>query len=116
MRKLGDDLPPAIIVDGVATYPEKMPLPRGVELQVQLLDVSKTPAGEVLAQQVVRSGWKVPIPFALHLPEETSLAGRKLVVTARFVLVHKILFQLKEPRAVSGDDLHQLLALMLDKV
>jgi type III secretion system (T3SS) chaperone YscW len=116
MRKLGDDLAPAIIVEGAATYREKMALPKGVELQVQLLDVSKSPVGEVLAEQVVRSGWRVPIPFALHLPKEPSLAGRKLVVTARLVLAHKVLFQLKEPRAVSGDDLHQLLALTLDNV
>ena len=116
MRQLGDDLPPAITVEGAATYLEKMPLPRGVELQVQLLDVSKSPTGEVLAEQVVRSGWQVPIPFALRVPKETSLADRKLVVTARLVLAHQVLFQLKEPRAVNADDLHQLLALTLDKV
>ena len=116
MRRLGDDLPPAIVVEGAATYLEKMALPRGVELQVQLLDVSKSPTGEVLAEQVVRSGWQVPIPFTLRLPKETSLAGRKLVVTARLVLAHQVLFQLKEPRAVNGDDLNQSLALTLDKV
>jgi uncharacterized lipoprotein YbaY len=115
MRKLGDSLPPAIIFEGAATYLEKMPLAKGVELQVQLLDVSKSPAGEVLAEQVVRSGWKVPIPFALHLPKGTLLAGRKLVVTARFVLAHQVLFQLREPRVVSSDDLHQSLALILDR-
>ena len=116
MRNLGDDLPPAITVEGTATYLEKMPLPRGVELQVHLLDVSKSPTGELLAEQVVRSGWQVPIPFDLRLPKETSLAGRKLVVTARLVLAHEVLFQLKKPRAVNGDDLNQPLALTLDKV
>jgi uncharacterized lipoprotein YbaY len=116
MRNLGDDLPPAITVEGTATYLEKMPLPRGVELQVQLLDVSKSPTGELLAEQVVRSGWQVPIPFDLRLPKETSLAGRKLVVTARLVLAHEVLFQLKKPRAVNRDDLNQPLALTLDKV
>ena len=64
----------------------------------------------------MRSGWQVPIPFALRLPKETSLAGRKLVVTARLVLAHQVLFQLKEPRAVNADDLQQSLALTLDKV
>jgi len=116
MRNLGDDLPPAITVEGTATYLEKMALPRGVELQVQLLDVSKSPTGEVLAEQVVRSGWQVPIPFALRLPKDTSLAGRKLVVTARLVLANRVLFQLKEPRAVNGEDLQQSLALTLSKV
>jgi hypothetical protein len=116
MRRLGDDLPPATIVEGAATYLDKMPLPRGIELQVQLLDISKSAAGERLAEQVVRSGWQVPVAFALRVPKETSLAGRKLVITARFVVGHQVLFQLKEPRAVTGDDLHKLLALTLDKV
>ena len=116
MRRLGDDLPPATIVEGAATYPDKMPLPRGIELQVQLLDISKSAAGERLAEQVVRSGWQVPVAFALRVPKETSLTGRKLVITARFVVGHQVLFQLKEPRAVTGDDLHKFLALTLDKV
>jgi uncharacterized lipoprotein YbaY len=116
MRKLGDDLPPAVIVQGTATYRERMALPRGIELQVQLLDVSKSPAGEVLAEQVVRSGWHVPIPFALHLPRQTPLAGRKLVITARLVLAHRIVFQLKEPSALSGDDLHRSIVLTLAPV
>jgi len=115
MLRLGDDLPPAIIVEGAATYVDKMPLPKGAELQVRLLDVSKS-SGDVLAEQVVRSGWQVPIAFALRLPKETALAGRKLVVTARFVLAHQVLFQLKEPRAVTGDDLHKFLTLTLDKI
>src|SRR5262249_23582755 len=50
MRRLGDELPPALIVEGGATYLEKMPLPKGIELQVQLLDVSKSSAGEILAE------------------------------------------------------------------
>ena len=115
MRRLGDDLPPASVFEGAATYLDKMPLPRGIELQVQLLDVSKSGAGERLAEQVVRSGWQVPVAFALRVPRETSLAGRKLVITARFVVGHQVLFQLKEPRAVTADDLHRPLALTLDK-
>src|SRR5262249_36251981 len=116
MLRLGDDLPPAIIVEGAATYAEKIPLPKGIELQVRLLDVSKSSAGEVLTEQVVRSGWQEPIAFALRLPKETALAGRKLVVTARLVLAHQVLFQLKEPRAITGDDLHKFLTLTLDKI
>ena len=91
-------------------------LPKGAELRVQLLDKSKSASADILAEQVVRTGRPSPIPFALHLPKESSLAGRKLVVTARLVLAHKVLFQLKEPRAVSGDGLHQLLALTLDNI
>jgi hypothetical protein len=116
LRNLGDELPPAIIVDGAASYLEKMALPRGVELQVQLLDIAKAPPGEVLAEQVVRSGWQVPIPFALRLPRNTVLEGRKLVITARFVLARQALFQLREQRVLQAADLHKFIILTLDKV
>ena len=116
LHGLGDQLPPSIIVEGAASYLEKMPLPRGVELQVQLLDVSKLPAGEVLAEQVVRSGWQVPIPFALLLPKQTPLEGRKLVITARFVLDRRPLFQLQEQRVLTAADLRKFIVLSLDRV
>jgi uncharacterized lipoprotein YbaY len=116
MRSLGDELPPSTVVEGAAAYLEKAPLPRGIELRVQLLDISKSPTGEVLAEQVVRSGWQVPIPFALRLPRDMPLAGHKLQLTARVVLEHQILFELKEPRLITADDLHKYFALTLDKV
>lgn len=115
MRRLGDVLPPSIVVGGVATYREKMNLPRGVELRVQLLDVAKSPTGEVLAEQVVRSGWQVPIPFALRLPKETSFEGRKLAIAARLVLAHQALFELKVPLPVVGTDFLKPIELVLDK-
>ncbi len=116
MLRLGDELPPSIVVDGSATYLEEGSLPRGIELQVQLLDTSRGPAGEILAEQVVRSGWSRPIPFALRLPKSTSLEARKIAITARFVLAHKVLFQLKEPRAIASDDFGKSIDLTLDKV
>jgi uncharacterized lipoprotein YbaY len=116
MIKLGDELPPAIVVDGSVAYREKMMLPRGAELRVQLLDFSKSPAGEIMAEQVVRSGWQVPIPFALRLPTNTVLQGRKLAIAARLVLAHQALFQLEEPRAVDTADLRKPVDLVLDKV
>lgn len=116
MHSLGDKLPPSIIVDGAASYLERTLLPRGVELQVQLLDTSKSPTGEVLAEQVIRSGWQVPIPFALRLPKEISLADRNLVITARFVLSRQTLFQLQETRVIPAGDLNKFIILTLDKV
>lgn len=116
MRRLGDELPPAVTIDGTATYRERMVLPHGVELRVQLLDVAKDPTGEVLTEQVVRSGWKVPIPFALRLPRETSLEGRKLAIAARMVMAHQVLFRLGEPYALPDNDLHKPVELTLEKV
>ena len=115
LRTMGDRLPPATVIEGAASYLERMALPRGVELQVRLLDRSKQPA-EVLAEQVVRSGWQVPIPFSLRVPKETNLEGRKLVVTARFVSARQPLFLLKEERVLPLADLHKYVILSLDKV
>ncbi|MFO1079438.1 MAG: YbaY family lipoprotein [Reyranellaceae bacterium] len=115
-RNLGDALPPAIVIEGAAGYRERMALPRGVELQVQLIDTSRSPQGEVLTEQVVRSGWQVPIPFSLRLPKDLSLAGRKLEITARFVLARQPLFQLEEKRPLSEQDLHKFILLTLSKV
>ena len=114
MRRLGDALPPAIVVNGAATYRERMALPRGAELRVQILDVAKDPA-EVLAEQVVRSGWQVPMPFALRLPKETTFEGRRLALAARLVLAHQVLFELREPLPVVGTDFLKPIELVLDK-
>lgn len=114
IRRLGDALPPSIVVHGTATYAEKTALPRGVELRVQILDIAKSPA-EVLAEQVVRSGWQVPIPFALRLPRETSFEGRRLTITARLVLAHQALFELREPLPVAGTDFLKPIELVLER-
>jgi uncharacterized lipoprotein YbaY len=112
---LGDVLPPATVISGSATYLQKMALPRGAELRVQLLDVAKSATGDILVEQVVRSGWQVPIPFALRLPKSTELEGRKLVIGARIVATRQVLFQLKEPHAISGDDFRKPIELTLVK-
>lgn len=116
MPKLGDTLPPATIVAGSASYLEKMVLPHGVELRIQLLDVARLPAGEVLAEQVVRSGWQVPIPFALRLPADISLQERTLVLSGEMVLARQALFRLKNPRSLAAADLRKPIDLTLERV
>jgi uncharacterized lipoprotein YbaY len=106
----------APLVAGSAAYARKTALPRGAELRVQLLDVAKSPGGDMLTEQVVRSGWEVPIPFALHLPKDIALEGRTLVVTARLVVRHQSLFQLTEPHVITAEDLHKPIELVLDQV
>jgi hypothetical protein len=109
-------LPPAIVVRGMASYQTKMSLPRGAELRVQLLDIATNPAGEILGEVAVRSGWEQAIPFALRVPMETKLEGRKLVVVSRLVLGGSDLYKPKIPLAVSADDLRRPLALVLEPV
>jgi uncharacterized lipoprotein YbaY len=115
LHGLGDRLPPLLIVDGAASSPQKAPLPKGVELRVQLLDLSQPPTARIIAEQVVRSGWHVPIAFSLPLPPEISLTDRNLVISARMVLAHQTLFQLVEPRSLASSDLHNLVVLMLEQ-
>ena len=114
-RNLGDRLPPAIEIEGAAAFLERKPLPHGMELQVQLLDMSK-PKPEVLTEQVVRSGWQLPIPFALRLPKDISLDGRKLEITAHLVQARQPLFQLQQARALTPGDLGKFIVLTLAKV
>ena len=102
------------VIVGSAALPREIALPRGAELRVQLSDIGKSPTDNILTEQVVRSGWKVPIPFAVHLPKGTPLAGRELVVTARLVVGHQTLFQLAVPHVVADEDLHKPIELMLD--
>lgn len=115
MPKLGDALPPATIVSGAATLAEKTPLPRGVELQIQLYDIAHSAEGELLAEQVVRSGWQVPIPFSLRLPGKFSPEGRKLVLTARLIASHQVQYRLPGPRILTDRELLAPVVLVLEK-
>lgn len=115
MPKLGDTLPPATVISGIATLAEKTSLPRGVELQIQLLDVARSAEGELLAEQVVRSGWQVPIPFALRLPASFSAQGRKLILTARLVAAHQVQYQLPGPRLLTDRDILAPVVITLEK-
>jgi uncharacterized lipoprotein YbaY len=112
----------ATVMAGSAAYTPGVALPHGAELRVQLLDATiQSPAVDgpiepvILTEQVVRSGWQAPIPFALHVPRHTPLEGRKLVVTARLVLRHQSLFQLAEPHVMTVEDLHRPLELVLGR-
>lgn len=115
MPKLGDTLPPATVISGTATLAEKTALPRGVELQIQLFDLARSAEGELLAEQVVRSGWQVPIPFALRLPASFSAEGRKLALTARLVAARQVQYRLPGPRLLTDREMLGPVVLTLDK-
>lgn len=115
LHDLGDRLPPAITVDGSAAFGEKAPLTRGVELQVQLIDPLLPPGSRIVAEQVVRSGWLVPIPFSLRLPKNTALRDQRFLISARIVLAHQTLFELDDRPFLSASDLSKFIALTLTK-
>lgn len=115
MPKLGDTLPPARIISGAATLTEKIALPRGMELQLQLFDIASSADGELLAEQVVRSGWQVPIPFALRLPGTFSTEGRKLILTARLVAARQVRYRLPVPHVLTDRELLAPIVLTLER-
>ena len=116
LTRLRDDLPPSYFVNGTATYLERMAAPKDLELRVQLLDVATPSNPEILTEQVVRTGWQVPLPFFLRLPKDTPMQGRKLVIGARMLAGDEVLFELKEPRPISSADLGRPIDLTLTKV
>lgn len=115
LHDLGDRLPPAIVVDGSAAFGVKGPVPRGAELQVQLIDPLLPPGSRIVAEQVVRSGWLVPIPFSLRLPKSTALTDRRFLISARIVLAHQTLFELDDHPFLSASDLSKFIPLTLTK-
>ncbi|MCW5705083.1 MAG: YbaY family lipoprotein [Bradyrhizobium sp.] len=112
-RRVGDSSPPATTIAGTASFPKTPPLPRGIELRLQVLDTSG-PMAEIVAEQVVRSGWPQPMPFALRIPKTVSLKDRKLALAARVVLAHKTIFTLANPRPLDPGDLERPIELVLE--
>jgi uncharacterized lipoprotein YbaY len=89
------------------------PLARGMELRIQLFDVTTDPKGALLTEQVVRSGWQVPIAFALRMPPDVALEGRQLAIAARIVLARETIYRMAQPRLLRPNELRQPLVLEL---
>lgn len=103
-----ETLPVPRAIRGAATLVGRQgALPRGVELQVQLLDLRKDPNGELLAEQIVRSGWEEPIPFALRVPGDVVLDERRLAITARVVLARRVIYRMASPRPLTPDEIQR---------
>jgi uncharacterized lipoprotein YbaY len=108
--------PSGTILRGNAFYRPRIRLPRGAELRVQLLDATRSPAGEVLTEAVVRSSWVEPMPFGLRLPPDIKFDGRKLVVDARLAVGSATLYRLKQRHTIAAGELQKSITLMLDAV
>ncbi len=64
-------------------------------------------------EQVIRSGWHLPMGFSLRLPAGMSLEGRPLVLAARVVLARRTLFELGEPRKLAPREMTRFVELTL---
>lgn len=71
-------------VRGSVFYRERIALPAGAIVTVQLLDVSRADApSTTLAEVVLRPERQVPIPFSLEVDPSAFVAGHRYAVAAR---------------------------------
>ncbi len=81
-------------IEGTATYRERMALPEGVVLEVELLDISRADApSERLASLRLKPQGQVPIPFTL--PYDPALIDERYTyaVTAKLIHDGRLLFR-----------------------
>jgi len=82
------------VIRGSATYRERMALPPGTTLEVELIDVSKADApAVVLASESVPVVRQVPIPFAVSFDPAAIDQKNRYALTARLVKDGATLFR-----------------------
>ncbi|MCT0218611.1 YbaY family lipoprotein [Synechococcus sp. CS-1329] len=81
------------VIEGTASYRERIALPAGASLKVELQDVSRADAAaEVLARTVVSPAGQVPLPFALTYDDAAIRPGRRYTVRATIHHQGRLLF------------------------
>jgi histidine triad (HIT) family protein len=81
---VGPGAGPAITVAGSILYRERIALPEGAVVVVQVLDVSRADAPSVtLAEQRIETTHQVPIPFSIDVPAAALAAVVQASVAAR---------------------------------
>lgn len=80
-------------LSGTVTYRERMALPPGAQVEIQLVDVSRadTPA-EVLGEITFAPEGQVPVPFQLNYDDSRILPGHSYALQARITLDGQLLF------------------------
>jgi putative lipoprotein len=80
-------------VSGTVTYLERMALPAGAVIKVQLADVSRADApAVVISRREIVPLSQVPIPFTLTYDPRQIVAGHRYVVQARIEVDGKLRF------------------------
>lgn len=82
------------IVTGTVTYRERIALPRGSQIQVKLLDVSRqdVAATEINSQTITIDKQQVPIPFELTYDESEIKESNTYVVRAEIQIEEQLAF------------------------
>lgn len=81
------------VMKGSVTYRERIALPPGATVQVQLVDVSLADAPSVtIAETVITPDHQVPIPYELRYDDAAIAANHTYAVAARIELDGQLLF------------------------
>ena len=96
-KKAGTTVPPSgaemATVNGTVFYRERMALPPGAVLTVQLVDVSKADApADVIVKDTKVLTTQVPIPFSLSYDRKKIIENHTYVVQARIEVDGKLRF------------------------
>jgi len=92
------------LLEGTVTYRERMALPPGATVEVELADVSLADApARTLAQTSVTPRGQVPVAWRIEYDPARIVAGHSYAVQARILHDGRLLFTTMERHAVFGD-------------
>lgn len=81
------------VLKGSVSYRERIALPKGATVKVQLLDVSLADAPSVtIAETVITPEGQVPVPYELHYDDAVIVANHSYAVAARIEVAGRLLF------------------------
>lgn len=87
-------------VAGAVSYRERIALPADAEVEVALLDLSRSRA-VVASTRFTTGGSQVPIPFRLRYAPSRAPAGGRYGLEGRIRVAGQVRFSTREPVAVS---------------
>lgn len=89
---------------GTVTYRERIALPPGARITVQLVDVSRADApATLLGETVIAPTRQVPVPFSLDYDDDQLHPGHSYALQARITLGERLLFINTSHHAVLGE-------------
>jgi len=103
-----------VTVSGTVTYRERVALPEGALLTVQVLDVSRADApADVVAEAVITPTGQVPIPYAIAVSPSAFEAGHTYSLSASITVGGDPLFTSADHLAVTAEPAAQTIDVVL---
>lgn len=103
-RPTADTAPAVVVVGGTVTYLERMALPDGAVVTIQINDVSLADAPSVtVAEAVITPFHQVPIPYAVAVMGSAFEDGHRYSLSVRISIDDELLFTSTEHLPVTAD-------------